>query len=60
MNEDQIIHSSFCDAGNCVEVEKRHNWIIVRHSESVIREVIYSLSEWTAFISGVKAGEFDL
>jgi hypothetical protein len=44
-----------------VEVAQRENgWISVRDSKNKNRpEHLYTRDEWTAFVKGVKAGEFD-
>lgn len=54
--------SSFCNLGNCVEV----GWspdgsVIVRDTKDPARTVAleFSTGEWSAFVAGVKAGEFD-
>lgn len=54
--------SSFSQGGcpNCVEVNRARDAVYIRHSrhpgDAVIR---YSYAEWDAFISSVKANEFD-
>jgi hypothetical protein len=46
--------------GNCVEVASDGNMIAFRHSKRPDAEVIwYSAAEFTAFVAGVKDGEFD-
>lgn len=53
--------SSFTDRGNCVEVRLAGERVEVRHSHWPDGPTIsYSRDEWDAFISGVKAREFDL
>ncbi len=52
--------SSFCASGECVEVARSDGSIVVRNSmEPRLREVRYTPEEWQAFVTGVKAGEFD-
>ncbi len=53
--------SSFCtDAHGCVEVAIGANTVTVRDSKAGGElELAFSPAEWTAFIAGVKAGEFD-
>lgn len=54
--------SSFCSSGGCVEVAVLPGgWIAIRDSKAP-RQLpqIYSVEEWEAFLSGVKAGEFDV
>lgn len=57
--------SSFSYEGECVSVEKEgDNIVVVLHSKSGLMERAgsprFTLSEWDAFIRGVKNGEFDL
>lgn len=60
MTEFQV--SSFCDGGGCVEVGRADDgsWI-VRDSKDADRATAlrFTPEEWTAFVQGVKAGEFD-
>lgn len=55
--------SSFCDnsSGNCVEVGSNHLGArAVRDSKAASGDVlVFTEDEWTAFVKGVKAGEFD-
>lgn len=53
--------SSFCGSGGCVEVSPlRDGRIAVRDSKDLtVPQHFYTPAEWTAFIQGVKAGEFD-
>lgn len=54
--------SSFCDnsSGNCVEVATLNGATAVRDSKDPDGAVlVYTADEWTAFIGGAKAGEFD-
>jgi len=54
--------SSFSGGGNCVEVARLPNGrFAVRDSKDPSGSVrlVFGLAEWTAFVSGVKAGEFD-
>lgn len=50
------------DANGCVEVNCRHEYdqILVRDSKDQTGPVLaFNREEWTAFIRGVNAGEFD-
>ena len=49
------------DQGDCVEVAPLDDGsVAVRHSQSPDRAVIvYTAAEWTAFVAGVRDGEFD-
>lgn len=47
-------------SGECVEVGPFNGMIAVRDSkEPSGPALIYTTSEWRAFVSGVKSGEFD-
>jgi hypothetical protein len=46
--------------GDCVEVAFVGESILLRHSrEASGRMLTFSLAEWTAFLAGVRLGEFD-
>ncbi|MBF6175694.1 DUF397 domain-containing protein [Nocardia blacklockiae] len=53
--------STFSDgAGDCVEVAWLDGWIAVRDSKDLLSPMLwFTLSEWLAFLAGVRAGEFD-
>ena len=51
--------SSFCSAGNCVEVAPAGAGVAVRDTKSSSGLLFYTRDEWRAFIDGAKAGEFD-
>ncbi len=54
--------SSFCNFGGCVEVgQSPDGSVVVRDSKDTERAVslAFTSEEWTAFVKGVKAGEFD-
>jgi hypothetical protein len=51
--------SSRCSAGTCVEVGVDEANVWVRNSQQPETAVLLSASEWTAFVAGVKDGEFD-
>ena len=55
--------SSFCSAGGCVEVGRApEGLVVVRDSKDPERRasLAFTAEEWTAFVAGVKNGEFDL
>lgn len=55
--------SSFCRADSplCVEVKGLDSdGVIVRNSNFTPQMVFFDREEWSAFIDGVKAGDFDL
>lgn len=48
-------------SGNCVEVAVRDKTVYVRDSKSPAGPALaFTMSEWTAFLTGVLAGEFSL
>lgn len=52
--------SSFCSLGNCVEVGRSPDGtILVRDTKDTAQALAFTDEEWMAFVSGVKAGEFD-
>lgn len=54
------IRSSFCDFGNCVEARLSGDTVSVRDSKDPDGTVLtFTVDEWTAFLQGVRAGEFD-
>jgi hypothetical protein len=53
--------STFCDHNGCVEVALLDNQVAVRDAKDKASPVLlFTTREWDAFISGVRAGEFDL
>ncbi len=54
--------SSFSGAGGCVEVRLLEGGVIgLRDSKDLSKPPhIFTAQEWTAFLAGVRAGEFDL
>jgi Domain of unknown function (DUF397) len=53
--------SSYCGSGSCVEVSPLDNGAVaVRDSKDLtLRPHMFTGDEWTAFVLGVKSGEFD-
>ena len=51
--------ASFCAGGECAQVAKQENTIILRSSVKPRRVVRYSAEEWGTLLRGIKAGEFD-
>lgn len=57
--------SSFCNLGGCVEVDITvTDHVVVRDRKQatylVRPTLVFTREEWSAFIAGVKNGEFDL
>ena len=53
--------SSYSVGGNCVEVAFADHHVAVRDSKNRNGPVImFTPDEWSAFLRGVRAGEFDL
>ena len=53
--------SSFCSLGSCVEVGRTpEGAVLVRDTKDRAQQALtFTPDEWTAFVAGVKAGEFD-
>lgn len=51
--------SSFCVQGECAEVARRDNVILMRSSISPRKLVRYTPEEFKALLLGMRAGEFD-
>jgi hypothetical protein len=52
--------SSFCNFGGCVEVGRSaEGAVLVRGTQDRALQLAFTDEEWTAFVAGVKAGEFD-
>jgi hypothetical protein len=51
--------SSFCQDGSCVEVSRYRDYIAVQQTDTDSDVVVFTRSEWDAFILGVKNDEFD-
>lgn len=62
MNEVEFYKSSFSSSNNgCVEVGFDGPWVYVRDSKDQGGPVHkYTRAEWTAFLAGAKANEFEL
>jgi hypothetical protein len=54
--------SSFCPNANCVQASITADGDIAVHHTKNPQDAphVFSREEWTAFVSGVKAGEFDI
>lgn len=62
MHEVRFVTSSFCFGGDCVAVAAPADatgTVVVRSTVSGA-EVVFTENEWTAFLAGVRNGEFDL
>lgn len=57
----QFKKSSRCGGGTCVEVAQLPDGTVaVRDAKNVKQALlVFNPAEWTAFVQGVKAGEFD-
>jgi hypothetical protein len=52
--------SSFCGSNACVEVAKLDGSYVLRDSKQPNGPVLtFDRAEWTAFVAGVNAGEFN-
>ncbi|MEM9562566.1 MAG: DUF397 domain-containing protein [Actinomycetota bacterium] len=62
IEHDDWHRSTFCNpcCNNCVEVRSSGHDIEVRDSKDPTAGTLrFTQDEWTAFVAGVKAGEFD-
>jgi hypothetical protein len=58
--EPQWQKSTYCGTNACVEVSQTEDAVLVRGSRNPqIAPLAFTADEWTAFVLGVKAGEFD-
>jgi len=51
--------SSFCEDSNCVEVAHAPGEVLLRDSKDPGVVLSVSPAGWSAFLAGLKAGEFD-
>jgi hypothetical protein len=52
--------SSYSGTGNCVEVTRAGDWVLIRSSHAPDGPVLrFTADEWRAFSFGMKDGEFD-
>lgn len=49
-----------CDAGSCVRVAPSADMIVIGDTKNPNGPVLaYSRAEWVAFVTGIRAGDFD-
>jgi Domain of unknown function (DUF397) len=54
------LKSSFSQNGDCVEIAFKDKKVLVRDSKRPHESfLIFTSSEWSAFLAGVRNGEFD-
>lgn len=59
--EVEFRRSSFCGETSCVEVVIESGEVRVRDSKNTLQApLVFTADEWSAFVAGVKAGEFDI
>jgi hypothetical protein len=62
LNLDDVLFrtSSYCSIGGCVEVgQLADGGVAVRDSKNPGQQpLVFTAAEWTAFVAGVRAGEF--
>ena len=59
-NQPNWQRSSFCGANACVEVAEISGQFLLRDSKNPdVAPFAFTSEEWTAFVRGVRAGEFD-
>jgi hypothetical protein len=61
-SENDFVKSSHCvyPPGGCVEVAAKDGIIAVRDAKNPEQILRFNKAEWSAFVDGVKNGEFDL
>lgn len=52
------LKSSFCANGECVEVTRKGDLVLMRSSNEPQTIVSYSLEDWQLFLQRVKSGHF--
>jgi len=52
--------SRACSDSACIEVARDGDVVLVRNSERPADITRHTRAEWTAFVDGVKTGEFEL
>ncbi|WP_308215811.1 DUF397 domain-containing protein [Pseudonocardia sp. DR1-2] len=60
VSDGQFVTSSFCAKGECVAVAADAIGVRVRSTTAEAVVVGFTDDEWSAFVRGVKNGEFDL
>ncbi|GEL23274.1 hypothetical protein PSU4_22280 [Pseudonocardia sulfidoxydans NBRC 16205] len=58
--EAEFAKSSACHSGSCVEVRITDTIVSVRNTDTPEQQADFTHEEWSAFLIGVKSGEFDL
>jgi Domain of unknown function (DUF397) len=57
---DRWRRSSFCGAGECVEVARLDGSVLIRDSKDPSAGALsYTVDEFRALVQGIQAGEFD-
>ena len=51
--------SARCESSSCVEVAKVNGLAAIRNSTDPQVHLVFGSADWSAFIAGVRAGEFD-
>jgi len=51
--------SSLCAAGECIQVARLDDAIMVRSSADPGKQLRFTVQEWADFLAGVRAGDFD-
>lgn len=59
VEQSQFVRSQFCASNTCVEIAIAEQEVLVRDSKSG-KHLAFDAEEWTAFVRGVKKGQFDL
>ncbi|HEU4420964.1 MAG TPA: DUF397 domain-containing protein [Pilimelia sp.] len=52
--------SARCESSSCVEVASLDGLAGIRNSTAPETHLVFGPADWSAFLAGVRAGEFDL
>jgi Domain of unknown function (DUF397) len=53
------VKSARCESSHCVEVASLGDGMAVRNSTSPATHLTFTAEDWTAFLAGVRHGDFD-
>jgi Domain of unknown function (DUF397) len=53
------IKSSSCESNTCIEVARLDDKYLIKDSKTHLF-LVFNLEEWNTFVTGIRAGDFDL
>jgi hypothetical protein len=54
------LRTRLCSSSNCVEVVASGNRVLIRDGKEIDGPILsFTPGEWPAFVTGIKAGDFD-